>query len=100
MLTSDIIRPEELGRENIIQQCSESVHNRVQDSRGFEKAVLWDEAIANALNNDLPSFYEPAMQKQAQSRYNNICQILINRLQANLRTPTGLMSSLQTIVKR
>jgi len=95
LLTADIIRPEELGHENVISQSQESIWDRIKGSRGMQKAVRLDEAIADTLNNDLLDFYEPAMKKQAQSRLKTVCDAIKSSIQQHLRTATGLAYSLE-----
>ena len=97
LLTSDIIRPEELGRENVTRLAQESIQDRVSESRGFQKALQLDEAIADTLNHDIPSFYEPAMQKKAQQKYEDTCRKINVHIQQNLQTATGMSGSLQML---
>ena len=90
LLTSDIIRPEELGRESVIRQCHESIRSRVAGSHGWQRALQWDAALADALNHDIPSYYEPAMQKQAQLRLRTVSETITTHLEQSLRTAADL----------
>ncbi|MCP4608781.1 MAG: hypothetical protein GY845_08710 [Planctomycetes bacterium] len=94
LLTSDLIHPAEMGSENIIHQARESLLDHLEGSWGFQSVLQLDECIADTLNNDIPSLYDPAMKMQAQLRLEVICKTIARTIQQKLRTPQGLTLSL------
>jgi hypothetical protein len=97
-ITSDLLRPQELDRQNVIQLAQDSVLQQAAGLRGLNKAKQLEEAIANSLANDLPSLYEPAIRLQAQARYESAVAKIKSTLHEKLRSAGRLTEIYQILI--
>lgn len=89
-ITSDLLRPQELDRQNVIQLAQDSVIQQIAGLMGLDKVKQLEETIANSLTNDLPSLYEPVIRLQAQAKYESAVAKIKSTLHEKLRSTGGL----------
>ena len=92
-VTSPIMRPADMGGENVLSRIRANFSDRVGNHNGMQEAQARAEALISMRNGDIPETFEPMMAEQAAQKCRSILKGLNKELAQNMRSLYGLSQS-------
>jgi hypothetical protein len=96
-ITADMLKPNEFDGENIPDRTRASFTDRLEGTRGLQRAAAAADAIDDMRNNDIGETFEPLMQKQARIKLDAVKEKLSALSDQCMRKLSGLWESRQIL---